>query len=61
MPAEQSLLGAILIDPVSITQVADLLNSEDFYLEEHKQIYLAMQDFPFLTFNVCSERKNPQK
>ncbi len=44
MPAEQSLLGAILIDPVSITQVADLLNSEDFYLEEHKQIYLAMQE-----------------
>ena len=44
MPAEQSLLGAILIDPASITQVADLLNSEDFYLEEHKQIYLAMQE-----------------
>ena len=44
MPAEQSLLGAILIDPVSITQVADLLNSEDFYLEEHKQIYLEMQE-----------------
>ena len=44
MPAEQSLLGAILIDPVSITQVADLLSSEDFYLEEHKQIYLAMQE-----------------
>ena len=44
MPAEQSLLGAILIDPVSITQVADLLGSEDFYLEEHKQIYLAMQE-----------------
>ena len=43
MPAEQSLLGAILIDPVSITQVADMLTSEDFYLEEHKQIYLAMQ------------------
>ena len=44
MPAEQSLLGAILIDPISITQVADLLGSEDFYLEEHKQIYLAMQE-----------------
>ena len=44
MPAEQSLLGAILIDPISITQVADLLNSEDFYFEEHKQIYLAMQE-----------------
>ena len=44
MPAEQSLLGAILVDPISITQVADLLGSEDFYLEEHKQIYLAMQE-----------------
>lgn len=44
MPAEQSLLGAILIDPISITQVADMLNSDDFYLEEHKQIYLAMQE-----------------
>ena len=44
MPAEQSLLGAVLIDPVSITQVADMLNSDDFYLEEHKQIYLAMQE-----------------
>ena len=40
--AEQSLLGSILIDPQSITQVADLISSEDFYLEEHKQIYLAM-------------------
>jgi len=44
MPAEQSLLGAVLIDPASINEVADLLNSEDFYLAEHKQIYLAMQE-----------------
>ena len=40
--AEQSLLGSILIDPESITNVADIISSEDFYLEEHKQIYLAM-------------------
>jgi replicative DNA helicase len=40
--AEQSLLGSILIDPQSIIQVADIINSEDFYLDEHKQIYLAM-------------------
>ena len=40
--AEQSLLGCILIDPDSINQVADIISSEDFYLEEHKQIYLAM-------------------
>ena len=48
--AEQSLLGAILIDPASINQVADVISSEDFYLEEHKQIYLAMHAM-FLTNN----------
>ena len=48
--AEQSLLGSILIDPTSINQVADIISSEDFYLEEHKQIYLAMHGL-FLTNN----------
>ena len=48
MPAEQSLLGAVLIDPASLNEVADLLNAEDFYLSEHKQIYLAMHEL-FLT------------
>ena len=40
--AEQSLLGSILIDPNSITMVADMISADDFYLEEHRQIYLAM-------------------
>ncbi len=44
MPAEQSLLGSVLIDPESLNQVADLLDSDDFYLSEHKQIYLAMKE-----------------
>ncbi|MBQ7336181.1 MAG: replicative DNA helicase [Clostridia bacterium] len=48
MPAEQSLLGAVLIDPASLNEVADLLNADDFYLAEHKQIYLAMHEL-FLT------------
>ncbi|MBQ1262308.1 MAG: replicative DNA helicase [Clostridia bacterium] len=48
MPAEQSLLGSILIDPVSLSEVADALTAEDFYLTEHKQIYLAMHEL-FLT------------
>lgn len=48
MPAEQSLLGAVLIDPVSLNEIAALMKAEDFYLEEHKQIYLAMQEL-FLT------------
>ena len=50
MPAEQSLLGSILFDSAAITEVADLLNYEDFYIQEHKQIYLAMHEL-FLTNN----------
>ena len=49
--AEQSLLGSILIDPESLNLVADMLNSDDFYLEEHKQIYLAMHGM----FNTNSQ------
>ena len=48
MPAEQSLLGSVLIDPAALNEVADLLNAEDFYISEHKQIYLAMHEL-FLT------------
>ena len=44
MPAEQSLLGAVLIDPASLNEIAALMKGDDFYLEEHKQIYLAMQE-----------------
>lgn len=44
MPAEQSLLGAILIDPAALNEVAGILAADDFYLNEHKQIYLAMQE-----------------
>ena len=50
MPAEQSLLGSVLIDPAALNDVADLLSAEDFYLTEHKQIFLAMREL-FLTNN----------
>lgn len=48
--AEQSLLGAILIDPEAIREVADLVTLDDFYIDEHRQIYLAMREL-FLTDN----------
>ncbi|MBQ8439407.1 MAG: replicative DNA helicase [Clostridia bacterium] len=54
MPAEQSLLGSVLIDPASLNEVADLLTAEDFYLTEHKQIYLAMHEL-FLTNSEIDE------
>ena len=44
LDAEQSVLGSILIDPESFNVTAGIIKSEDFYLEEHREIYLAMQD-----------------
>ncbi len=44
LEAEQSVLGSILIDPECFPEIASLVKSEDFYLDSHAQIYLAMQD-----------------
>jgi replicative DNA helicase len=43
LEAEQSVLGSIMIDPESFTGIAGSINYTDFYLEEHRDIYLAMQ------------------
>lgn len=37
--AEQSVLGAIIIDPQSFLQVEGLLKADYFYLKEHQNIY----------------------
>ena len=46
--AEQSLLGAVLVDPESFNEIADLVAVSDFYMEEHQQIFSAMHGL-FLT------------
>ena len=43
LEAEQSVLGAILIDPTCMDHLAGILNAEDFMLEEHKDVFTAMQ------------------
>ena len=42
--AEQSLLGAILVDPDSLNEIADTISAPDFYLTEHTQIFTAMHE-----------------
>ena len=42
--AEQAVLGSVLIKPESFDTVAGKLKAEDFYLEEHQQIFSAMRD-----------------
>jgi len=40
--AEQSVLGAILLRPAVLDEVADLLEAGDFYREAHRKIFRAM-------------------
>ncbi len=44
LEAEQSVLGSILIHPEALTEVVGLISADDFYLEEHREIYNAMQE-----------------
>lgn len=41
LEAESSVLGAVLLDPAAITRILDFLHPEDFYRENHGQIYRA--------------------
>lgn len=40
--AEQSVLGAILMNPELVDEVSDVISSYDFYRETHKEIYEAI-------------------
>lgn len=42
--SEQSVLGAIFLDPKQISSVIDQLNNEDFFEQGHALIYQAMKD-----------------
>ena len=37
MIAEQSLLGCIIIDPQTLSEVASTLHEDDFYLDEDEE------------------------
>ena len=43
--AEQSVLGSVLINPNCFNDIAQLINMDDFYVEEHKKIFEVMLDF----------------
>jgi replicative DNA helicase len=40
--AEQSVLGSLLLDKDALIKVADFLKPEDFYRDDHKEIYQAI-------------------
>ena len=60
--AEQSVLGAILIDPSSISLVSEFLKESSFYFRENASIYEAMlslfqDDKPIDILTLSSELK----
>ncbi len=42
--AEQSVLGAILLDKEVLTNVTEIIKSQDFYRDDHKEIFEAIID-----------------
>lgn len=42
LEAEQSVLGAMLIDGEAVAKVANLLHPEDFYADKHQQLFSAI-------------------
>ena len=44
LEAEQSVLGSILIDPNCFADLTEIIHADDFYLDEHGEIFYAMQD-----------------
>ncbi len=44
LEAEQSVLGAILLDNASLAKAMEVLSEEDFYRTAHRRVYLGMLD-----------------
>ena len=58
--AEMSVLGAILLDPGTLDEVADILKPGDFFAPRHGAIYAAMRavqarGLPLETLAICDE------
>ncbi|NLD50507.1 MAG: replicative DNA helicase [Clostridiaceae bacterium] len=42
--AEQSVIGAVLLDKEVLSNITEVISSQDFYREDHKEIYEAVMD-----------------
>ncbi|WP_031514292.1 replicative DNA helicase [Desulfofalx alkaliphila] len=64
--AEQSVLGAVLLDKEAIYKVMEILKPEDFYRDSHRLIYEAMLDLiendkPLDLITLCEELRQDGK
>lgn len=52
LEAEQAVIGSVLINPASLDSITGIINYEDFYVEEHRDIYSAMQSMYLKSNNI---------
>ncbi len=52
LEAEQAVLGSVLINPAALDSITGIITSEDFYVEEHRDIYGAMQSMYLKSHNI---------
>lgn len=52
LEAEQAVLGSILIDPAGMDDITGIVYEKDFYLDEHKKIFSAMQTMYLSSHNI---------
>ncbi len=65
LEAEQSLLGAVLLENEALFKALEIIKTDDFYRESHRQIYQAMLDLyeknepaDLITVTEVLKRKN---
>lgn len=56
LEAEQSVLGAILIDPEKFNDIGSIMTGDDFYIGEHREIFAAMQELFVKNRDITSSR-----
>lgn len=52
LDAEQGVLGSILINPDCFDEVAQIVKQDDFYLENHAEIFALMQKYNLQSKNI---------
>ncbi len=52
LDAEQSVLASIMIDPSCMDSLAAIINADDFYLSEHREIFSVMQRMYLKSKNI---------
>ncbi|MBR3424301.1 MAG: replicative DNA helicase, partial [Clostridia bacterium] len=52
LEAEQSLIASVMIDPSCLDRVSEIVSPDDFYQEEHSELYVVMRSMYSQSKNI---------